>query len=77
MVVRSGGRLLAMLPQVNPATVRDSFRRSLVVYLEQVAGGNVLALAQHIRCPHSIVENWRGWRDGTSVWKASYEPAGS
>ncbi|MCL4394918.1 MAG: hypothetical protein M1482_08985, partial [Chloroflexi bacterium] len=52
------GGLLAMLPRVDPVTVRDSFRWNLFAYLEQVAGGNVLALAQHIRCTHSIVQNW-------------------
>jgi AraC-like DNA-binding protein len=50
--------LLAMLPSVNPAAARESLRRSLVAYLDQVTGGNVLALAQHIRCPHSILQNW-------------------
>ena len=52
------GGLLAMLPWVNAATVRDSFRQSLIAYLEKVAGGNALALAQHIRCPLSILLNW-------------------
>ena len=58
------GGLLAMLPLVNPAMVRDSFRRSLTAYLDQVAGGNVLALAQHVRCPHGILQNWL---DGVTV----------
>ena len=53
-----GGGLLAMLPSVDPAAARESFRRSLVAYLDQVTGGNVLALAQHIRCSHSILQNW-------------------
>jgi hypothetical protein len=38
--------LLAMIPRVDPMAARESFRRSLVAYLEQVAGGNVLALAR-------------------------------
>ncbi len=50
--------LLAMLPSVDPGAARESLRRSLVAYLDQVTGGNVLALAQHIRCPHSILQNW-------------------
>ncbi len=58
------GGLLAMLPQVTPVAARESFRRNLVAYLEQVAGGNVLALAQLIRCPHSILQNWL---DGATV----------
>lgn len=53
-----------MLPQVNPVAAKESFRRNLVAYVEQVAGGNVLALAQHIRCPHSILQKWL---DGTTV----------
>ena len=32
----------------------------MVVYLDQVTRGNVLALAQHIRCPRSILQNWLG-----------------
>ena len=52
------GGLLAMLPSVEPAAARESFRRSLVAYLDQVTGGNVLALAQHIRCSHSILQSW-------------------
>jgi hypothetical protein len=52
------GGLLAMLPRIDPVPAGDLFRRSLIVYLEQVAGGNVLALSQHIRCPHSILQNW-------------------
>ncbi len=58
------GGLLAMLPQVNPVAVRESFRRNLVVYLEQIAGDNVLALAQRVRCPHSILHSWL---DGATV----------
>ena len=50
--------LLAMLPSVDPVAARESFRRSLIAYLDQVTGGNVLALAQHIRCSHSILQNW-------------------
>jgi hypothetical protein len=34
------------------------------VYLEQVAGGNVLALAGYIRCPRCILQNWL---DGATV----------
>lgn len=39
-------------------------RRNLVVYLEPVAGDNVLALAQLVRCPHSIPHSWV---DGATV----------
>ena len=55
------GGLLAMLPWVEPAAARESFRRNLVAYLDKVTGGNVLALAQHIRCSHSIIQSV-GWR---------------
>ncbi len=47
-----------MLPLVDPAAARESLRRSLIVYLEEIAGGNVLALAEYIRCPHSMLHNW-------------------
>ncbi len=58
------GGLLAMLPSVDPVAAPESFRRSLIAYLDQVTGGNVLALAQHLRCPHSILQNWL---DGATV----------
>lgn len=61
---REVGGLLAMLPQVDPVAVRGSFRRNLAVYLEHVAGGTVLALAEYIRCPHSILQKWL---DGATV----------
>jgi hypothetical protein len=61
---RQVGGLLATLPRIDPVAARDSFRRSLAGYLEQIAEGNVLALAQHIRCPHSILQNWL---DGATV----------
>ena len=54
------GDLLAMLPRIDAATARESFRRSLNIYLDHVAGANVAALAQQIRCPHSILQNWLG-----------------
>jgi transcriptional regulator with XRE-family HTH domain/DNA-binding MarR family transcriptional regulator len=47
-----------MLPEVNPAVLRESLRRNLAMYLEQVANGNVLALAEYIRCSRSILQNW-------------------
>jgi len=52
------GGLLAMLPSVDPVAAPESFRRSLIAYLDQVTGGNVLALAQHIRCSHSVLQDW-------------------
>ncbi len=52
------GDLLAMLPMVNAATVRESFRKSLAVYLDQIADGNVLALAQKTHCPPCVMKNW-------------------
>ena len=47
-----------MLPRVDPVAARESLRRSLIVYLEEVAGGNVLALAEYVRCPHSMLHTW-------------------
>jgi len=52
------GGLLAMLPRVDPVAARESLRRSLIVYLEEVAGGNILALAEYVRCPHSMLHSW-------------------
>jgi AraC-like DNA-binding protein len=56
--------LLAMLPSVDPTAVRESLRASLIVYLEHISGGNVLALAEYIQCPRSILQNWL---DGPTV----------
>jgi len=56
--------LLEMLSRVDPVGARESLRRSLIVYLGQVAGGNALALAEYIRCPRSILQHWL---DGTAV----------
>ena len=53
-----------MLPRVDPAAVRESLRGSLIVYLEHIADGNVLALAEYIQCPRSILQNWL---DGATV----------
>ena len=52
------GTLLAILPLVDPMAARESLRRSLNVYLEEIAGGNVLALAEYVRCPHSMLHTW-------------------
>ena len=52
------GDLLAMLPQVNPEISRRHFRGSLAVYLEELVGGNIVALAEYIHCPRSILQGW-------------------
>jgi transcriptional regulator with XRE-family HTH domain len=56
--------LPAMLPRVDPDAARESLRRSLIVYLKQISDGNVLALAEYIQCPRSILQNWL---DGATV----------
>ncbi len=50
--------LLAMLPRVNPEASRSRFRRSLAVYLEEVVGGNIVALAEYIHSPRSVLQGW-------------------
>jgi len=52
------GELLAILPQVNPETSCRHFRQSLAVYLEEVVGGNIVALAEYIHSPRSVLEGW-------------------
>lgn len=47
-----------MLPCFTAETSCEHFHASLTVYLEQVVGGNVAALAEYIRCPRSILQNW-------------------
>jgi AraC-like DNA-binding protein len=56
--------LLEMLPWIDPETARESFRQSLIAYLEQITAGNCLALAEHIRCPPSILQKWL---DGVTI----------
>lgn len=52
------GELLAMLPRVNPETSRRHFRGSLAVYLKELVGGNIVAMAEYIHCPPSILQGW-------------------
>lgn len=52
------GELLAMLPCFTVESSCEHFHASLTAYLEQVVGGNVAALAECIRCPRSILQNW-------------------
>jgi transcriptional regulator with XRE-family HTH domain len=52
------GDLLAMLPCFTPEASCEHFHVNLIAYLEEVVGGNVAALAEYIRCPRSILQNW-------------------
>lgn len=52
------GDLLAMLPRVDPEISRRHFRGSLAVYLEELVGGNIVALAEYVHCPRSILQGW-------------------
>jgi transcriptional regulator with XRE-family HTH domain len=63
-VCKEVGSLFEMLPWFDPVGAKKSLRKSLIVYLEQVADGNVLALAKHIRCSH---RNLQSWLDGAHI----------
>jgi hypothetical protein len=52
---RQVGSLLAMLPSINPGVARESLCRTLTVYLEEVAGGNVLAFTEYTRCARPML----------------------
>jgi AraC-like DNA-binding protein len=52
------GKLVEMLPQMDPEISRKYLRGSLTVYLEEVLHGNVGALAEYIHCPRSILQSW-------------------
>lgn len=52
------GQLLAMLPHFAAETACGYFRGNLAVYLKEVVGGNVAALAEYIHSPRSILQNW-------------------
>ena len=45
------GSLLAMLPVIDPIVARDSLRRSLAIYLGEIANGNVLAFSETFYVP--------------------------
>jgi len=46
-----------MLPLVDPTAARESLRRSLAKYLEELANGNVLAFTEYIMCPGSMLRS--------------------
>jgi TniQ len=52
------GSLLAMLPVIDPMTIRQSLHRAFKIYLEEVAGGNILAFTEHIGCPGPMLHCW-------------------
>jgi hypothetical protein len=51
------GSLLPLLPLVDAVAARESLRRTLTVYLEEVAGGNVLAFTEYTRCPGPMLHS--------------------
>ena len=55
---RQVGSLLAMLPSIDPGAARQSLHRTLTVYLEEVAGGNVLAFTEYTRCSGPLLHAW-------------------
>jgi len=61
---RQVGGLLTMLPHLDALAARKSLRLSLIAYLDHVAGGNILAMAEYIQCPRSILQSWL---DGATV----------
>jgi len=52
------GRLLAMLPSIDPVAARESLRRTLTIYLEEVAGGNILAFTEYTQCSGPMLYGW-------------------
>lgn len=58
------GHLLTMLPLIDPVGARAALRISLAALLDQLTTGNVVALAEYIHRPPSILRNWL---DGTTV----------
>ena len=49
------GSLLAILPVIDPIVARDSLRRSLTIYLGEIANGNALAFSEYILCPGGML----------------------
>ena len=58
------GDLLTMLPLIDPVGAGAALRISLAAFLDQLTAGNVVALAEYIHRPPSILRNWL---DGTTV----------
>lgn len=58
------GDLLTMIPLIDPMGARAALCRSLAAFLDRLTAGNVVALAEYIHCPPSILRNWL---DGTTV----------
>lgn len=58
------GNLLTILPLIDPVGARAALRISLAALLDQLTAGNVVALAEYIHRPPSILSNWL---DGRTV----------
>src|SRR5215468_125345 len=56
------GGLLVILSRAAPEVSQKSIRKSLAIYLKEAADGNVLALAEYIQCPRSILQDWLNGR---------------
>jgi hypothetical protein len=56
--------VLEILPKIDPIAVVGSLRQNLTAYLEQVAGGDVVALARYMQCRPTRL---RKWIDGTNT----------
>ena len=52
------GSLLAMLPSIDPVAARESLRRTLTIYVEEVAGGNILAVTEYTQCSGPMLHGW-------------------
>jgi hypothetical protein len=61
---RNIGELLKLLPHADPDSIRATLRQNLGIYCDQLATGNVSALADYIGHGHSNVLTWL---DGTQV----------
>ena len=50
--------LVEMLPWIKQDVARASIRQSMNVYLEKLTADNLLAFAESIQCPSSVLRNW-------------------
>ncbi len=53
-----------MIPLIDPMGARSALCKNLAAFLDQLTAGNVVALAEYIHCPPSILRNWL---DGRTV----------
>jgi hypothetical protein len=56
--------ILAILPKIDPTVVLGSLRRNLNAYLEEVASGDIPAMARYLQCESISLRSWLSGASG-------------